>query len=103
MSYQITITDPTDLFFHLTSIDITPEVFHLMTESFKMELPIKRGEQPTLSRSTGTFHHNLDVGGGQVKQWFHDPTGERGVVGVISGDFMSGAILQPERYLGSSF
>ena len=105
MSYRITITDPLDLFFHFTSVDITPELFHVMTESIKMDLPTQPSSRKgtCISRSTATFRHATESAGedlgAAMKQWFHDSNGARGVVGVISGDFMNGVITNPERYL----
>ena len=101
MCYQITITDPSDLFFHLTSIDITPEVFHVMTESLHIKAPQSKSDSNvTLSRVLGSFTHNIDSQDAPFssRRWFHDVTGSYGVVGVISGDFMTGITQHPERY-----
>lgn len=99
--YQITATDPTDLFFHFTSIDITPEVFLLMTEKLHIKTPkATQMNNTSISRASGTFTHNIDVGGAgpsSGKKWFHDIGGTSGVVGVISGDFMTGVTQHPER------
>ena len=100
--YQITATDPTDLFFHYTSVDITPEVFLLMTEKLHIKTPkASKMNNVYISRASGTFTHNIDAGGDgptSGKKWFHDVGGTSGVVGVISGDFMTGVTQQPERF-----
>ncbi|KAJ3303239.1 hypothetical protein HDV03_004066 [Kappamyces sp. JEL0829] len=99
MSYRITATDPSDLFFHLTSVEITPEVFHIMTENIRLDVKQTKSAQGThLNRSFGVVRHSDGSAGDAAKQWFHDPTGSRGVVGLISGDFMTGCIQKPERY-----
>lgn len=93
--YSITMTDPKDMFFHFTSIEITPEVFYKMTEGLKIRQLEVRESVPTISRSRGTFKNTgLQA---DSKQWFGDVDGPRGVVGVISADFMTGTINNPER------
>lgn len=104
MSYRITITDPTDLFFHFTSVDIAPAVFNVMTDSLQMDLhpPMEKPvNKSSISRSTGTFAHKVEVSEDieRGRRWFHDVTGSRGVVGIISGDFMTGCTLYPERFI----
>ena len=101
MCYQITITDSTDLFFHFTSVDITPEVFHLMTEKLHIKASqTKFANNVTISRASGSFTHNIDTQDAPQsrKRWFHNINESHGVVGVISGDFMTGVTQQPERY-----
>jgi hypothetical protein len=75
--YSITITDPKDMFFHFTSINITPQVFFKMTETLKIKPTESLLEsKPTISRSSGTFRNTgLQA---DSKQWFGDIDGPRG-------------------------
>ncbi|KAJ3260261.1 hypothetical protein HK103_000896 [Boothiomyces macroporosus] len=99
--YRITITDSQDIFFHFTSIDITPQVFHDMISNIELDekYQSKKTLAPLLSRTVGkpkdphvfAFNRNAKVG-------FHDPKGAEGVIGVISGDYMTGCVEQRDRY-----
>lgn len=54
------------------------------------------GSKVVISRSTGMI---VD----EKKEWFHDPSGVRGVIGIISGDFMTNYEQNRMRYLSSHF
>ncbi|KAJ3325858.1 hypothetical protein HDV06_002243 [Boothiomyces sp. JEL0866] len=99
--YRITITDPNDIFFNFTSIDITPQVFYDMIGNIELDekYQTKKNIAPLLSRTVGLFkEHHISTQHKNSKVGFHDPKGIEGVVGVISGDYMSGCVEQRDRF-----
>jgi hypothetical protein len=84
------VTDPDDIFFMFNSIDITPDRFHKMT-AFIQPLELDQvNPSKGISKSWG-LNATKEVG-------FHDPSGKRGVTGVIANDYMNGVMKNPERY-----
>ncbi|KAJ3277199.1 hypothetical protein HDV01_000251 [Terramyces sp. JEL0728] len=99
--YRITITDPSDIFLHFTSIEITPQVFYEMISGIELDeqYQTKKTIAPLLSRTIGLFkEHHVATNHKNSKVGFHDPKGIEGVIGVISGDYMSGCVEQRERF-----
>lgn len=96
-AYSITVSDPNDIFFHFTSLRITPDVFKQLTRSINMAPILGTQNVPHLSRSLGGFRPIFKQ---QPKHEvpFHHENGIGGVVGVFANDLMEGVINQPERF-----
>lgn len=95
-SYSITLTDPYDLFFHFTSIRITPERFRQLTMNIDMVVSTVK-HKSTISRSFGGFRPMIrNTTKNEVP--FHDELGIGGVIGVFGNDYMDGVNREPERF-----
>ena len=97
------MTDADDLFFHYTSIPITPERFNQLTKHIDVMTPVDTtNPRPPglLSRASGDFRVPMRPKNSEqrAKLGFHHHEGTGGVVGVIGIDYMDGVIREPERY-----
>ncbi|KAI8906888.1 hypothetical protein EDD86DRAFT_256250 [Gorgonomyces haynaldii] len=96
-AYQITITDPNDLFFHYTSIEITKERFQKLTQH--MDLVYENKDMRMgISRATGLFRVPMKSKSAFDRLGFHHEDGVGGVVGVLGQDYMQGVADDPQRF-----